>query len=162
MILDFGSTKNIVSNEMVDKLKLRKIPHTTPYKVSWLNKGQQVLVDEKALVEFEIGEYKDKVLCDIMPMEACHLLLGHPWKYDVKAIHDGEKNRYVITKHGKKYQMDPLVEPSEEKHLGTSIMVLSGKEFLKVMKKEKGVCCVAVVKLREETKEKVTIPQEVQ
>ena len=49
-------------------------------------------MDERALVEFEIGEYKDKVLCDIMPMDSCHLFLGHPWQYDLKAIHDGGKN----------------------------------------------------------------------
>ena len=106
--MDSGSTKNIVSIEMVDRLKLRRIPHTTPCKVSWLNKGYNIVVDEKAMVEFEIGEYKDKVLCDIMPMDAYHLLLGHPWKYDVKAIHDDEKNTYVINKQGNKLQMDPL------------------------------------------------------
>ena len=55
--MDFGSTKNIVSNEMVDKLNLKRIPHTTPYKVSWLNKGQQILVDEQIFVDFDIGEY---------------------------------------------------------------------------------------------------------
>lgn len=60
------------------------------------------------MVEFEIGEYKDKVLCDIVPMDACHLLLVRPWKYDVKDIYDGEKNTYVITKQGKKFQMDSL------------------------------------------------------
>lgn len=31
------------------------------------------------MVDFEIGDYKDKDLCDIMPMDSCHLLLGHPW-----------------------------------------------------------------------------------
>ena len=41
-------------------------------------------------------------------------------------------------------------------------MILSGKEFLKVMKKEKGVCCIVIVKLREETKEKIQVPEEVQ
>ena len=108
--MDSRSTKNIVSIEMVDKLKLRRIPHATPYKVSWLNKGQKIMVDEKSVVEFEIGEYKDKVLCDIMLMDACHLLLGCPWQFDVKAMHDGEKNTYMITKQGKKFQMDPLLD----------------------------------------------------
>ena len=103
VLVDSGSNENIVSIEMVDKLKLRRIPHTTPYKVSWMNKGQQIVVDEQTLVEFEICEYKDKVLCDILSMDACHLLLGHPWKYDVKEIHDREKNSYVITKLGKKF-----------------------------------------------------------
>lgn len=76
-----------------------------------------MLVDEKAWIYFEIGDYKDRVLCDIFPMDACHLLLGHPWKFDVKAIHDGENNSYLITKGGKKFQMDPLVEQGEERHI---------------------------------------------
>lgn len=39
VIVDSRSTKNIVSTKKVDKIKLRRIPHATPYKVSWLNKG---------------------------------------------------------------------------------------------------------------------------
>lgn len=37
VIVDSGSTENIVSVEMVDKLKMKRLPHLTPYKVSWLN-----------------------------------------------------------------------------------------------------------------------------
>jgi hypothetical protein len=40
-------------------------------------------------VEFQIDTYKDKVLCDIIPMDVYHILLGRPWKYERKAIHDG-------------------------------------------------------------------------
>ena len=54
-----------------------------------------------------------------------------------------------------------MQEPSEEKHVGSSVMLLSRKEFLKAMKKEKGVCCVVVVKPKEETKEKYNMPLEV-
>jgi len=27
-------------------------------------------------VQFSIGKYKDEVLCDVVPMEASHILLG--------------------------------------------------------------------------------------
>lgn len=54
----------------------------------------------------------------------------------------------MITKKGKKFQMDPLTEPKEDKHVGESVMLLSGKEFLKAMKKKKGVCCAVVVRPR--------------
>ena len=33
VIVDFGSTKNIVSLEMVEEIKLKILPHATPYKV---------------------------------------------------------------------------------------------------------------------------------
>ena len=78
VIVDLVSTKNIVSLEMVEKLKLSRLPHVNPYKVSWLKKGQHVLLYEEAYVDFEIGEYKDKVLCDILLMDTCNFLLGHP------------------------------------------------------------------------------------
>ena len=100
VIIDSGSTDNIISVEAVNKLGLERLPHSCPYKVSWLNKGQQEVVNEQAWVEFSIGEYKDKILCDILPMDACHLLLGRPWQFDRKARHDGEKNSYSFQKDG--------------------------------------------------------------
>lgn len=37
---------------------------------------------------FSIGKlYKDEVVCDVVNMDACHLLLGLPWKLYVNAIH---------------------------------------------------------------------------
>eukprot|EP00253_Pinus_taeda_P015868 PITA_15868 len=54
---------------MVEKLGLKRLKHPTPYRVSWLQKGHQLLVDEQSEVEFQIGRYKDKIICDIMPMD---------------------------------------------------------------------------------------------
>ena len=70
---------------MVEKLGLKKLPHPNPYKVSWLNKEQQVIVNEQVHVQFQIGEYKDKIVYDVAEMDACHLLLGRPWKFDVNS-----------------------------------------------------------------------------
>jgi len=28
------------------------------------------------------GSYKDEVLCDVVPMEVTHVLLGRPWQFD--------------------------------------------------------------------------------
>ena len=78
VIIDIASIDNIVLEEIATKHKLRGIPHKNPYKVTWLKKGQHILVSEQAWVKFSIGRYKDKVLCDILPMDACHLLLGRP------------------------------------------------------------------------------------
>lgn len=51
-LIDSGINENFVSIEMVEKLKLRRIPHPYPYKVYWLTKGQQTLVEEQSWVEF--------------------------------------------------------------------------------------------------------------
>ncbi|GLJ42659.1 hypothetical protein SUGI_0884240 [Cryptomeria japonica] len=97
-------------------------------------------------------------------MDACHLLLGRPWQYDVRASHDGEKNNYLITKNGKKYQMDPLHDPKEEKEIGSSVMSMRGKEFLKVLKKEGHQGHAIVLKPKDEAKvdPMSEVPQEVQ
>ena len=49
---------------------------------------------KQVLVTFSIGNYHDEVLCDVVPMQACHILLGRPWEYDRKVTHDGYKNHY--------------------------------------------------------------------
>eukprot|EP00253_Pinus_taeda_P035377 PITA_35377 len=69
LISDSGSIDNLVAMEMVEKLGLKWLNHPTPYKVSWLQKGHQLLVDEQCEVEFHIGRYKDTIICDIMPMD---------------------------------------------------------------------------------------------
>jgi hypothetical protein len=36
------------------------------------------------LGKFHLGNYHDQVLCDVVPMDAFHLLLGRPWQFDWK------------------------------------------------------------------------------
>lgn len=101
--MDSGSTDNIISKEVVKKLKLTKIPHTNPYKVTWLKKGESVLVNEQTWVELSIGGYKEKLICDVWPMDACHLLLGRPWEYDKESIYDGKENTISFKKNGRTF-----------------------------------------------------------
>ena len=92
MVIDSGSTDNLVFTEMVEKLSLKRTKNPIPYKVSWLHKGHQILVSEQCEVDFLIGPYKDKIMFDVMPMDVCHILLGRSWKFDKKVIHDGRSN----------------------------------------------------------------------
>ena len=87
---------------------LKRMKHPTPYKVSWLQKGHHLLVNEQCNVGFHIGAYKDEVLHDTMPMYVCHILLGRPWQYDRKFVHDGSKNTYFLEKDGKRHTLSPL------------------------------------------------------
>ena len=110
MIIDSGNTDNLVSTEVVEKLKLKTMKHPPPYKVSWLQKGHQLLVSEQCEVEFQVGKYKDKIVCDVMPMDVCHILLGRPWKYDRGAMHDGKRNTYKFGKDGINHTLLPMGE----------------------------------------------------
>ncbi|KAH9315271.1 hypothetical protein KI387_023898 [Taxus chinensis] len=136
VVIDSGSTDNLVSVEMVEKLGLKREPHPTPYKVSWLQKGHQLLVNEQCKVEFQIGAYKYQVMCDIMPMDVCHILRGRPWQFDNKAIHDGRKNTYTFKKDGVEHTLIPLKEENDTAESSSKVMMVSGKEFLQSMKKE--------------------------
>jgi len=93
---------------MVEKLELKCLKHPNPYRVSWLQKGHQLLVDEQCEVEFKIGRYKDKVFCDIMLMDVCHILLGRPWQYDRKVVHGGLMNYYKLFTDGVKHTLVPI------------------------------------------------------
>ena len=64
---------------MVSKLGMETKPHPLPYKLQWLSEDGEVTVSKQVEVNFSVGKYDDTVLCDVVPMEACHLLLGRPW-----------------------------------------------------------------------------------
>jgi hypothetical protein len=136
VIIDSGSNDNVVSTEMVEKLELRTTAHPKPYKVSWLQKGHQVMITKQCLVEMKIGGYKDEILCDVIPMDACHILLGRPWKFDKNVIHDGRKNTYTLEKNGRMHMLLPMEENRVKEEAITSILLMSGKELLKEVKEE--------------------------
>ena len=76
LIIDGGSCANVASSTMVEKLKLPAITHPHPYTIQWLNQGKGIKVNSRCLVSLSIGKhYSDKVWCDIIPMDACHILL---------------------------------------------------------------------------------------
>ena len=67
---------NCVSQDLVTELNLKTRPHPHPYKLKWLDNNASDYVTKQCLVGFVIGSYKDKVLCDVLEMSACHVLLG--------------------------------------------------------------------------------------
>jgi hypothetical protein len=148
VIIDSGSTDNLVSTEMVEKLELETTAHPTSYKVSWLQKGHQVTVTQQCLVEFKIGGYRDEILCDVIPMDVCHVLLGRPWQYDRNVIHDGRRNTYTLEKNGRTHMLLPIEEKKVKDEASVSILLMSGKELLNEVKKEQEMQFVVVRKPR--------------
>ena len=102
LIVDGGSCANVASTRVVDKLGLPTISHTKPYKLQWLSEVGEIIVNKQVLIHFSIGKYKDEVLCDVVPMEAKHVLLGRPWQFDRKVFHDGFTNKISFDFHGHK------------------------------------------------------------
>ncbi|XP_010555985.1 PREDICTED: uncharacterized protein LOC104825361 [Tarenaya hassleriana] len=112
MIIDSGSCTNVASAYMVKKLGLVAEKHPHPYKLQWLNNQGEIKVTERVKIPFSIGRYQDEVLCDIVPMQAGHILLGRPWQFDREVTHDGRANQYSFVHNKKKVVLAPL-SPSQ-------------------------------------------------
>ncbi|KAF7154713.1 hypothetical protein RHSIM_Rhsim01G0096600 [Rhododendron simsii] len=67
IVIYLGSCEKVVAEEVVQKLGLKTEPHPNPYKA--------VLVKER-------GE----IWCDVVAMDARHLLLGRPWQESVTGV----------------------------------------------------------------------------
>jgi hypothetical protein len=122
---------------MVEKMELEIVAHLSPYKVFWLQKGHQVTVTKQCLVEFKIGGYRDEILCDVIPMDVCHILLGIPWKYDKNVIHDGRNNKYTLEKNGRMHMLLPIEDKKVKEETTNTILLMSGKELLDEVTKDK-------------------------
>lgn len=97
----------------IRKLGIQSSAHPSPYQLAWLNNGTDIRVSKQALVAFSIGSYKDSVHCDVLPMDACHLLLGRPWQYDRDANHRGKENTYNFSFEGRTITLLPSKEINE-------------------------------------------------
>ncbi|XP_068503778.1 uncharacterized protein [Phaseolus vulgaris] len=108
LIVDGGSCTNVASSRLVTKLNLETKPHPRPYKLQWLSEDGEMTGSKQVGVNLSIGQYNDNVLCDVVPMEATHILLGRPWQFDTKAIHDGFTNKISFMQNNKKIILKPL------------------------------------------------------
>ncbi|XP_057532797.1 uncharacterized protein LOC130810672 [Amaranthus tricolor] len=108
LIIDSGSEANCVSKQLVEELHLKTKAHPNPYKMKWLDTKASGSVKHQCPVVLTLGTYEDEVLCDVLEMDACHLLLGRPWQYDKRAIHNGYDNTYTIRHNGKRKEFLPL------------------------------------------------------
>ncbi|GKA96871.1 hypothetical protein Tco_0818966 [Tanacetum coccineum] len=74
---------------------------------SWLR--NTVKVSKYCLVQFSIAKnYKDEVWCEVLPMDAAHILLGCPWQFDRKTKHDEFQNTYSFKKDGVNITLVPF------------------------------------------------------
>ncbi|XP_059433719.1 uncharacterized protein LOC132166885 [Corylus avellana] len=134
LVIDGGSCENVVAEEAVQKLGLATEKHPTPYRLEWLKKEDEVIVSKRCLVSFSIGKrYKDKVWCDAVAMDACHILLGRPWQYDRNAHHDGRKNTYSFLVDNVKLTLLPDPGESPKPSTETDRTLLARHEFVKEM-----------------------------
>lgn len=131
-MIDSGSSENVIAATAVTKLALKDEPHPSPYKLAWLQQDHDIVVTRRTLVSFSVGSsYKDTVYCDIAPMDACHLLLGRPWEFDRRIIHDGFLNTYSFTFKDRKYILKPA---PPETTPALPVLLLQKQPFISAMR----------------------------
>ncbi|XP_071676944.1 uncharacterized protein [Lolium perenne] len=108
IIIDVGSCNNLASVDMVEKLSLPTRQRTHPYYIQWFESSRNLKVTRTTRVHFTIGTYSDFVDCDVVPMQACSLLLGRPWQFDRESVHNGKTNQYSLMHDGKKIGLKPM------------------------------------------------------
>jgi hypothetical protein len=71
-----------------------------------------------------------------------------PWQFERNIIHDGRKNTYTLEKNGRTHMLLPIEDKKVKEESSTSILLMSGKEILKEVKKEQEMQFVVVRKPR--------------
>jgi hypothetical protein len=97
-IVDNGNCNNIASQEL-DRLEFKSRRHPSPYKIR---------VSHVVNVPFSVGKYNDHVECDVVPMQACQLLLGRPCLYDHDVQIFGRTNKLSFLYKGERISLLPL------------------------------------------------------
>ncbi|RDX97127.1 hypothetical protein CR513_20148, partial [Mucuna pruriens] len=86
---DLLMVKRLMGSQMIEEVKTQRenIFHSRCHVLGnlcsiiikvWLSEYGELVVDRQVEVYFTIGKFEDKMLCNVVPMEATHLLLGRP------------------------------------------------------------------------------------
>jgi len=76
LIIDGGSCTNVASMTPIDKHQVSTEVHPTPYTLQWLKQRSEVTISKQSLISFLVGPYCGEVLCDVLPMDVCHIFRG--------------------------------------------------------------------------------------
>lgn len=108
-------------------------------------------------VPFSIEKiYKGDLVCDVKNMDACHLLLGRSWQFDVNALYRERDNVYEFWWNRKKVHLVPLTNKKKNSKA-------KEKNFLTIVKGHLEGDCDGYKKLQKEDEFKVeSIPRKVQ
>jgi hypothetical protein len=125
-IVDSGSQKNLISAKVVKRLALLTTPHPQPYTIGWLPQGSDLRVSQQCRLSYGIKPFKDKVLCDVAPLEVCDVLLGQPYLWKRHVVYESRPRSVIITLNRKLYMIPEAIPPSV-------ISLISAKQCMKVI-----------------------------
>ncbi|RDX88317.1 hypothetical protein CR513_30103, partial [Mucuna pruriens] len=117
IVKDDGDIESESSQEDISKNDRYSSDETTPFegdllmykeKTSFtLNACLKEIVVHSLLMDVTVHVaslrlYKDEILCDVVPMEVTHILLGRPWQFNRKVTHNAVTKKFSFEHNGKK------------------------------------------------------------
>ncbi|CAM8983189.1 unnamed protein product [Rhodiola kirilowii] len=127
--MDNESSENLVSQKLVDHLKLPTESHEWPYALGWVSKGSQIRVTRTCKVPISIGKYyREEVPCDVLDMDVCHVLLGRPWQYDNGVTYRGRDNVVLFAWEKHKIAIAPISSFSRQPAKQSSFLAIAHNE----------------------------------
>ncbi|CAL1388782.1 unnamed protein product [Linum trigynum] len=109
VLIDGGRDKNLIASRVVSKLGLQSQPHPAPYIFQSPYEIKSSIVVSQVVVEFLIGQYNDKILCDVVFNLPNSLVLGQPWfsKRQVR-FSSRRRRKFRIQIRNKVFVVNPL------------------------------------------------------
>ena len=92
---------NIIAKTTLKKIGLKAESHLHPNNVKWVDKTAQSIT-QRCQVSIHMASHKDHIWCDVLDIDAAHILLGRPWLFDLDAPCLGWSNNYEFKFNGKR------------------------------------------------------------
>jgi hypothetical protein len=111
-IIDSGIQKNLISAEVVKRQALPTTLHLQPYTIGWLVQGSDLHISQQCRLSYGINAFKDKVLCDVSPLQVCNVLLVQPYLWKRHVVYESRPHSVIINLNRKLYRIPKAVPPS--------------------------------------------------
>ncbi|RDY14775.1 hypothetical protein CR513_00108, partial [Mucuna pruriens] len=83
------------------------LPHHKLCKLQWLSEKGELVVDKQMSLAITLGKYNE-IMCNMMLVEAIHILLGRPRQFDQEVTYDEITNKFSFVHMGHKVTLNPL------------------------------------------------------
>jgi hypothetical protein len=111
-IFDRGSHKNLILVEVVKRKDLSMTLYPLPYTIGYLFQGIYLCVSQQCHLHYDIKPFKDKVLCDISPLEFCDVLLWKPYFWKLHVVYESRPHGVIITLGIQLYRIPEVASPT--------------------------------------------------
>ena len=96
MIVDNGSQKNFISEDIVNKLGLVTTPHPQPYNIGWMKDGQELRITRQCRLTYFIKPFEDEVLCEVALLIIADVLFGKPCLWDRHGSYQSQPQKVIV------------------------------------------------------------------